>query len=91
MCSHSGGDYQLYLHYLNEFSDKFGCAIHAYVLMTKHMRLLLTPARADSAGLMIKQKWLRCCAPQTLIVSAEQTVARKLAPSTRIERATYPL
>lgn len=91
VCFHAEEDYQLYLHYLNEFSDKFGGAIHAYVLMTDQVHLLLIPARAYLAGLMMDQKWLRSSAPQTPIVSVEQTVARKLAPSTRIERATYPL
>jgi len=54
VCFHAEEDYQFYLHYLNEFADKFGCAIHAYVLMTNHVHLLLTPAKADSAGLMMK-------------------------------------
>lgn len=35
-----------YLHYLNdlrEAAERHGCAIHAYVLMTNHVHLLLTP------------------------------------------------
>ena len=47
-------DYQFYLHYLKEFADKFGCQIHAYVLMTNHVHLLLTPDKADSAALLMK-------------------------------------
>ncbi|HUW25681.1 MAG TPA: transposase [Gallionella sp.] len=54
VCFHAEEDYQLYLHYLDEFATKFGCAIHAYVLMTNHVHLLLTPQRADSAALLMK-------------------------------------
>ena len=54
VCFHAEADYQFYLHTLQEFADKFGCAVHAYVLMTNHVHLLLTPARDDSAGLLMK-------------------------------------
>ena len=54
VCFHAEADYQFYLHYLKEFADRFGCAVHAYVLMTNHVHLLLTPAREDSAGLLMK-------------------------------------
>ena len=54
VCFHAEADYPFYLQYLQEFALKFGCAIHAYVLMTNHIHLLLTPARADSAGLVMK-------------------------------------
>ena len=54
VCFLAEADYQFYLHYLREFADKFGCAIHAYVLMTNHVHLLLTPEREDSAALMMK-------------------------------------
>ena len=54
VCFHAEEDYQFYLHYLREFADKFGCAIHAWVLMTNHVHLLLTPKRGDSAALMMK-------------------------------------
>lgn len=36
-------DYQRYGEVLLEASQRFGCAIHAYVLMTNHVHLLLTP------------------------------------------------
>ena len=54
VCFHAEEDYQFYLHYLKEFADKFDCAVHAYVLMTNHIHLLLTPAREDSVGLLMK-------------------------------------
>lgn len=54
VCFHAEEDYQLYLHHLQEFAVKFGCAIHAYVLMTNHVHLLLTPQHPDSASLLMK-------------------------------------
>lgn len=54
VCFHAEEDYQFYLYYLEEFTAKFGCAIHAYVLMTNHVHLLVTPQRADSASLLMK-------------------------------------
>ena len=40
----------LYLGLLAELSRKFGCALHAYVLMSNHVHLLLTPEDKDSAS-----------------------------------------
>jgi putative transposase len=54
VCFHAEDDYRFYLHQLKEFADRFGCAIHAYVLMTNHVHLLLTPSKADSVSLMMK-------------------------------------
>ena len=36
------GDYLIYLDALKQASAAHGCAIHAYVLMTNHVHLLLT-------------------------------------------------
>jgi putative transposase len=54
VCFHAEEDFQFYLHYLQEFATQLGCAIHAYVLMTNHVHLLLTPQQADSASLLMK-------------------------------------
>ena len=54
VCFHAEGDYRRYLDDLAEQSKRFGCAIHAYVLMTNHVHLLLTPQEKDSAGLLMK-------------------------------------
>jgi putative transposase len=54
VCFFAEEDYQLYLFHLDRLARKFGCAIHAYVLMTNHVHLLLTPAKADSAALLMK-------------------------------------
>ena len=41
-------DYPEYLRCLKQPADSRGCAVHDNVLMTNHVHLLLTPARADS-------------------------------------------
>ncbi|MDQ7002616.1 MAG: transposase [Ghiorsea sp.] len=43
-------DYLEYLSCLKRAADDCGCKIHAYVLMTNHVHLLLTPDCADSLG-----------------------------------------
>ena len=43
-------DYLEYLCCLKQAADSCGCQVHAYVLMTNHVHLLLTPAHADSVG-----------------------------------------
>ena len=53
-CFYAEEDYRRYLETLEEQAKKFDCAVHAYVLMTNHVHLLLTPAREESAGLLMK-------------------------------------
>ena len=40
---HCAGDRERYREALRQASQRFGCAIHAYVLMTNHVHLLITP------------------------------------------------
>ena len=42
------GDYAVYRDWLGAAAVKHGLAIHAYVLMTNHVHLLVTPRKADS-------------------------------------------
>ena len=53
-CFYTEEDYRRYLDDLAELSQRFGCAVHAYVLMTNHVHLLLTPQATDSASLLMK-------------------------------------
>jgi len=41
-------DYYCFRHYLREASERHGCHIHAWVFMTNHIHLLLTPDAEDS-------------------------------------------
>ena len=47
-------DYQYYLKWLLEGAEKYGCVIHAYVLMTNHVHLLMTPTSPDSISRAIQ-------------------------------------
>lgn len=53
-CFVAGSDYRTYLRYLREYAPEFGCAIHAYCLMTNHVHLLLTPASAAACAKLMK-------------------------------------
>ena len=48
------GDYQAYLHWLHEASERYECEIHAYVLMTNHIHLLVSPKAKNSISLMMQ-------------------------------------
>ena len=39
-----------YLHWLGAYAERFGCAVHAYVLMGNHVHLLVTPSRPEGAS-----------------------------------------
>jgi putative transposase len=53
-CFYANEDYQVYLNWLGEYAEKSGCAIHAYVLMTNHVHLFITPESADSFAKLMK-------------------------------------
>lgn len=44
---HDEGDFRFYLGCLREAASRYGCAVHAYVLMTNHVHLLVSPAAED--------------------------------------------
>lgn len=53
-CFFTDEDYASYLHWLGEALKANDCALHAYVLMTNHVHLLLTPGQARAVpGLLI--------------------------------------
>ena len=47
-CFFAEVDYGSYLHWLSEALGENECVLHAYVLMTNHVHLLLTPKKADA-------------------------------------------
>jgi putative transposase len=54
-CFYAEEDYRVYLDWLSKYADEAKCLIHAYVLMTNHVHLLLTPLRANGAGDLMKR------------------------------------
>ena len=55
-------DYGFFLDRLEEYSKRFECDLHAYVLMTNHVHLLLTPR--IPRGLSLLMKFLGQCYAQ---------------------------
>lgn len=49
-CFADDSDLKAYAHWLSEGSDKHGVDIHAWVFMTNHVHLLVTPTSADSVS-----------------------------------------
>ncbi|WP_447940135.1 transposase [Pseudoxanthomonas mexicana] len=47
-------DYVRYLQDLREAALKFGCRVHAYVLMTNHVHLLVTPSTVGATSRMMQ-------------------------------------
>lgn len=53
-CFYADEDYQFYLEWLKFHASKLGVKVHAYVLMTNHVHLLVTANKADAIGAMMK-------------------------------------
>ncbi|OHC64365.1 MAG: transposase [Rhodocyclales bacterium GWA2_65_19] len=53
-CFFADEDYRFYLDWLTEHAGKTGCHIHAYVLMTNHVHLLVSADRAEASGALMK-------------------------------------
>jgi REP-associated tyrosine transposase len=53
-CYFADEDYQFFLDHLARLAKRFRCALHAYVLMTNHFHLLLTPELEAGASLLMK-------------------------------------
>lgn len=52
-CFFRDNDYALFLQWLETYAHDFHCDVHAFVLMTNHIHLLLTPrSSGDISGLM---------------------------------------
>lgn len=53
-CFLADEDRRYYLEWLRQASDESGCSVHAYVLMTNHVHLLLSADQGDAVGAMMK-------------------------------------
>ena len=52
-CFFAEEDYHTYLHWLREALAEQDCSLHAYVLMTNHVHLLLTPKKAEAVPRLV--------------------------------------
>ena len=53
-CFFADEDYQFYLEWLAEYASTTGCSVHAYVLMSNHVHLLVSGETTKSVGNMMK-------------------------------------
>ncbi|PWF47846.1 transposase [Massilia glaciei] len=53
-CFFADEDFRFYLHWLGEHARNNGCHVHAYVLMTNHVHLIISAAASGSTGDMMK-------------------------------------
>lgn len=53
-CFFTDEDYRFYLDWLAEHAVKTGCHVHAYVLMTNHVHLLVSADHAEASGALMK-------------------------------------
>ena len=53
-CFYAAADYQVYLSFLKDSAQKYQVAIHAFVLMTNHVHLLVTPQHEQGVSRMMQ-------------------------------------
>lgn len=53
-CFFADDDYRYYLDSLKEAAARYGARVHAYVLMTNHVHLLLTPDLVQAPSLLLQ-------------------------------------
>ena len=53
-CFFADEDYRFYLDWLTEYATKTGCRIHAYMLMTNHVHLLVSADQSEAPGALMK-------------------------------------
>jgi len=53
-CFLADEDYRCYLDWLAEYASKTGCHVHAYVLMTNHVHLLVSADRTEAPSALMK-------------------------------------
>ncbi|MFC5439810.1 transposase [Rhodanobacter ginsenosidimutans] len=58
-------DRQRYLQCLRQALGRFGCRLHAYVLMSNHVHLLLTPDGLTTGEVKLPDARFSRCFPQT--------------------------
>jgi putative transposase len=53
-CFFTAEDYRSYLRWLAEGAEQFGCRVHAWVLMTNHVHLLVSADAQDAVAQLMK-------------------------------------
>jgi putative transposase len=69
-CFFAEQDYSSYLHWLGEALGEAECKLHAYVLMTNHVHLLLTPKKAQAVPKLVISLGGAMCNTSTAAIAA---------------------
>lgn len=75
-CFFADEDFAFYLEWLKTYADKTGCLIHAYVLMTNHVHLLVSASSADGVGLMMKALGSAMCSMSIVRIGEAERFGR---------------
>jgi REP element-mobilizing transposase RayT len=78
-CFFADEDYRFYLDWLSKHADKTGCRVHAYVLMTNHVHLLISTERAEAPGALMKGLGQRYVQYVTALPPQRHVVGRALS------------
>jgi putative transposase len=54
VCFNGDEDFAAYAHWLKEFAEKYEVEIHAWVFMTNHVHLLMTPQKDNGISQMMQ-------------------------------------
>lgn len=69
VCFGANDDFAAYAHWLEEYADKYHLAVHAWVFMTNHVHLLLTPRMADGVSLLCSHSTDDMFATSTIVIN----------------------
>jgi putative transposase len=82
-------DYAFYLECLKDAAARCGCAVHAYVLMTNHVHLLVTPQTTGGMGRMMQSLGRRYVRHFNHIQQRTGTLWEGRYRATLVEAASY--
>ena len=88
-CFHRDQDYVMYLNSLAEMSTKYEVDVHAFVLMTNHVHILVTPTTSDGASRMMQQVGRKYVQPFNKYNQRSGTLWEGRFRSTLIDSETY--
>lgn len=90
-CFHTDGDRRLYLRCLTQAAARHQCAIHAYVLMSNHVHLLVTPSAVGAVAAMMQDVGRRYVRLFNMIHDRSGTLWEGRYKSSLIDSETYLL
>lgn len=90
-CFFAEEDYHCYLHWLEEAAADWRCAVHAYVLMTNHVHLLITPATPDGPAKLMQSVGRRYVQYINRVYRRSGTLWEGRFKSSAIQTGTYLL